>query len=244
MNEFLVWLRKQMETVTAAPRYLQLATSIQTAIEQHILSVGDFLPPERTMAEYLGVSRVTVGKALSFLEERSVVSRQQGRGTRVRMHLNCSLGRESGFTIQVVRRGCPMGNRWLLRTRVIASDRIADALQLKKQSEVVKIRRLRLMNDAPVSLETTYIPPQFLPEPEQLEYSLYELWKSRGIVPERKLFRLNAIVSDEKTAPLLDVAKGTPLMRIMQTSSNHQGTVLEFSESFCRGDVFEFIVNS
>ncbi|MFC0228304.1 GntR family transcriptional regulator [Serratia aquatilis] len=244
MSDFTVWLQQQFLLATAAPRYIQLATTIEAAIKQHVLAVGDFLPPERAIAEVLDVSRVTVSKAMKLLEEKDLVIRQQGSGTRVAMHIGYSLNPDQGFTAQVLRSGSSVSNQWLLRTHITAPADIAMALELESNSAVVKLRRLRLMDGNPVSLETTYIPLRFLPDPEHLEHSLYALWQSRGIVPDGKHFRLKAITCSEENAGLLNVHSGAPLLRIVQTSRNAQGEVLELSETLCRSDVYEFEVNS
>ncbi|WP_261467021.1 GntR family transcriptional regulator [Serratia fonticola] len=83
MNDFIAWLRQQFSQAAAAPRYIQLANTLEIAIKQRVLGVGDFLPPERVLAEALDLSRVTVSKAMKLLEEQALVSRQQGIGTRV-----------------------------------------------------------------------------------------------------------------------------------------------------------------
>ncbi|TQI82294.1 GntR family transcriptional regulator [Serratia fonticola] len=244
MNDFIAWLCQQFSQAAAAPRYIQLATTIEIAIKKHVLAVGDFLPPERMMAEALDLSRVTVSKAMKLLEEKALVSRQQGIGTRVAMHIGYSLNQDHGFTAQVLRTGSNVSNQWLLRTRMTAPADVAKALELDGNSVVVKLRRLRLMDGNPVSLETTYIPLRFLPDPETLEHSLYALWQSRGITPDGRHFLLKAVASNDEQASLLNVQRGTPLLRIVQTSRNSQGEVLELSETLCRSDVYEFEVNS
>jgi GntR family transcriptional regulator len=244
MNDFIAWLRQQFSQAAAAPRYIQLANSLEIAIKQRVLGVGDFLPPERMLAEALDLSRVTVSKAMRLLEEKALVSRQQGIGTRVAMHIGYSLNQDNGFTAQVLRSGSSVSNQWLLRSCIKAPCEVAKALELASDSIVVKLRRLRLMDGNPVSLETTYIPTRFLPDPEELEHSLYALWKSRGIVPEGRHFLLKAVASSDENASLLNVQSGTPLLRIVQTSRNAQGEVLEFSETLCRSDVYEFEVKS
>ena len=47
---------------------------------------GELLPPERKLAEELGVSRVTVRRALDLLEQERIISRVQGSGTRVSLY--------------------------------------------------------------------------------------------------------------------------------------------------------------
>ncbi|MGF6190359.1 GntR family transcriptional regulator [Serratia sp. 509] len=244
MNDFIAWLRQQFSQASAAPRYIQLANTLEIAIKQHVLGVGDFLPPERMLAEALDLSRVTVSKAMRLLEEKALVSRQQGIGTRVAMHIGYSLNQDNGFTAQVLRSGSSVSNQWLLRTRMTAPIEVAKALELASDSIVAKLHRLRLVDGNPVSLETTYIPTRFLPDPEELEHSLYALWKSRGIVPEGRHFLLKAVASSDENAGLLNVQSGTPLLRIVQTSRNAQGEVLEFCETLCRSDVYEFEVKS
>ncbi|MHC5176151.1 GntR family transcriptional regulator [Serratia rhizosphaerae] len=245
MNDFSAWLRQQLVQAVAAPRYIQLATALEAAIKQRRLAAGDFLPPERVLAERLAVSRVTVSKALKLLEEKALISRQQGVGTRVAVYMDYSLSQEQGgFTAQITRSGSAASNQWLLRTRVTPPPEIAQALNLSEHEPVVKLRRLRLADGNPISLETTYIPLRFLPDPERLEHSLYALWQERGIVPESKHFLLKAIACSDEVAGLLNVSCGAPLLLVTQTSRNAQGEVLEISEVQCRSDVYEFEVSS
>ena len=49
---------------------------------------GENLPPERILAESLGISRVTVRKALALLEADGIIQRQQGSGNRVNLSLS------------------------------------------------------------------------------------------------------------------------------------------------------------
>lgn len=244
MHEFITWLCRQLAQEAPAPRYMQLAAAIEMAIRQRTLAAGDFLPPERLMAEGLALSRVTVSKAMKMLEGKSLILRQRGVGTRVAMHIGYSCNQDGSATAQMLRNGSSVSNQWLLRTRMTAPAEVAKALALEGSATVVKLRRLRLMDGSPVSLETTYIPPRFLPDPERLEHSLHALWQARGIVPEGKHFLLKAVACNSEMANLLNVHSGTPLLRIIQTSRNAQGEVLAFSETLCRSDVYEFEVNS
>ncbi|KAM9864041.1 FadR/GntR family transcriptional regulator [Leucobacter sp. BZR 635] len=59
----------------------RLSVDLERLILDGKLAPGDKLPPERSLAEYLGVSRVSVREALRELENRSLIDRRPGRGT-------------------------------------------------------------------------------------------------------------------------------------------------------------------
>ncbi|MDO9377285.1 MAG: FCD domain-containing protein [Nocardioidaceae bacterium] len=65
----------------ARPRlYEQVAQQIVTWVDEGGLSVGDRLPPERELAQSLGVSRATVSQALVALEVVGLVAVRHGDG--------------------------------------------------------------------------------------------------------------------------------------------------------------------
>lgn len=91
------------------------------------------------------------------------------------MHIGYSCNQDNSFTTQIWRHGSSVSNQWLLRTHMAAPVNVAKALALDSSARLVKLRRLQLMDGNPVSLETNYIPPRFLPGPDQLEHSLHAL---------------------------------------------------------------------
>ncbi len=64
--------------------YEQLADHITAFIDAQGLSPGERLPPERLLAEQLGVSRATLAQALVALEVRGVVDVRHGDGAVLR----------------------------------------------------------------------------------------------------------------------------------------------------------------
>lgn len=70
----------------SGPLYRQLATGLATSIDAGTLRVGDRLPPERSLADALSVSRGTVVRAYDELAAEGSVNRQQGSGTTVNGH--------------------------------------------------------------------------------------------------------------------------------------------------------------
>jgi DNA-binding transcriptional MocR family regulator len=65
------------------PLYRRLADALVAAVDRGDAWPGTLLPPERTLAERLGVSRSTVVAAYGRLQEAGIVERRQGSGTRI-----------------------------------------------------------------------------------------------------------------------------------------------------------------
>src|SRR5580692_9840444 len=63
--------------------YRQIVALLGEKIGQGVFPIGTLLPPERDLAQQLGVSRTTVREALIALEEAGKVSIRVGRGAQI-----------------------------------------------------------------------------------------------------------------------------------------------------------------
>jgi DNA-binding GntR family transcriptional regulator len=63
------------------PRYRQIIDALVRAIEKGVLSPGDRLPPEITLAKLFAVSPGTVQKSLAYLADSGFLQRSRRRGT-------------------------------------------------------------------------------------------------------------------------------------------------------------------
>ncbi|STV68745.1 transcriptional regulator [Klebsiella michiganensis] len=105
---------------------------------------------------------------------------------------------------------------------------------------VAKIKRVRLVDALPVSLETMFIPERFLPRPDLLEGSLYAHWAENDIYPDLQDYSLTVHIPSAEELNLLDLPQGVPLMKITLKSRNAQGEVLEYGTAFCLSNYFNF----
>lgn len=64
-------------------KYQQLFKQIQETIQNETYAVGDFLPSEHDLMEQYQVSRDTVRKALSLLQEEGLIKKIRGQGSQV-----------------------------------------------------------------------------------------------------------------------------------------------------------------
>ncbi len=72
--------------------YKKVKSEICRQIYTGVYTDGDRIPSERKLSEDLGVSRVTVRKALQILEQEHIISRVQGSGTRISMYYGARKG--------------------------------------------------------------------------------------------------------------------------------------------------------
>lgn len=75
------WLKRLDRT---GPVYLAILKALESAIREGELHPGDRLPPQRTVAQLLGVDFTTITRAYNAARERGLVEGTVGRGTFVR----------------------------------------------------------------------------------------------------------------------------------------------------------------
>ncbi|MFC6762404.1 GntR family transcriptional regulator [Sulfitobacter porphyrae] len=63
------------------PRYIAIADAIAQKIADGTLAMGDRLPPQRKLAETLGIDFTTVSRAYAEAQTRGLVDSHVGRGT-------------------------------------------------------------------------------------------------------------------------------------------------------------------
>ena len=89
-----------LDETNPTPLYLQLQHVIQDAVRAGKLKADEALPSERDLARQLGISRVTVRKAIAGLVEKGILVQRWGSGTFIApaMHVEQALSRLSSFT--------------------------------------------------------------------------------------------------------------------------------------------------
>jgi GntR family transcriptional regulator len=226
------------------PLYLRLQDRIRAAIDGGALRPLDALPGERDIAEAFKVSRVTVRKALAGLVERGLLEQRQGSGTYVatpRQRVQQGLSRLTSFTEDMRLRGLTATVRWLARETSLPSPQEAMRLSLSPSETVCRLRRLRLAGGVPMAIELATIPTRFLPDPCLVETSLYDVLAARGSLPVRALQRLSAANLGEDDAALLEVPPGSAALTIDRLSFLQSGAAVEFTQSWYRGDAYDFV---
>ncbi|TCP80101.1 GntR family transcriptional regulator [Rhizobium sp. PP-CC-2G-626] len=228
----------------AGPLYLKLRQSLEEAIQSGRLNHGDALPPERDLAEYANISRVTVRKAVDDLVRDGLLVRRHGSGTFVVKPLarvQQSLSRLTSFTEDMARRGLTTRAQWIERGLIAASPDEMMTLGLPADALVARLGRLRIADDMPLAIERASISAEFLPDPMRVTSSLYaELDKTRAR-PVRAVQRISACELKDTDATMLGVRSGAASLSIERISYLASGRVVEFTRSLYRGDAYDFV---
>ena len=225
----------------ASPLYLQLARQLGDAVRDGRYQVHEALPSERNLSESLGVSRVTARKAIDQLVEQGLIVRKRGSGNYIAPHIELPLSRLSSFSEELVRRGYQPSSRWLARhiTEVAPDEQLS--LGLSSGATVARLERLRLADDVVVAYEVSVLPSSVLPNPEEVERSLYEFLTRTRQAPSRALQHIKALNASSKLAAQLGVAVGQAVLFITRIGYLESGQAVELTHSYCRSDYYDFV---
>ncbi|MEO5873904.1 MAG: GntR family transcriptional regulator [Streptosporangiaceae bacterium] len=224
------------------------ADSVAETIERGGHLPGDRLPTERDLAAQLGFSRSTLRLALHDLERAGVVLRRPGRGGGTFVgtpKVERDLGHFAGLGEYIRRQGLVAGARVLTVALTAAPAQAAAALRLRPEDPVIEVTRVRLAGGEPIALECSRFPAERFPDlaEQALGGSLYDLLRDRyGEIPVRALERIEPVAADARTAALLDVAEGTPLLAVDRVAFNASGDPIEQADDLFRGDRTRVVV--
>lgn len=200
--------------------YLAARRSLILLLETPEYNPGDRIPAERELARQLGISRMTLRKILDELIESGVLERKGQRGTylaamTIERPLNHPLELGVGKIVEL--NGAVPSSRLIFFHQTAASPRIARLLAIEAGMPVIIIKRLRLADDCPFCLETSYLPQQRVPglcaEDMRQNASLNQLLADRYHiigVSDRGTIRVG-VMNDEEQA-LLQTEAGTPAL--------------------------------
>jgi len=230
------------------PLYYQLISIIKRNISVGLLKPGDLLPSETELCETFGISRTTVRQAIGELEAEGLVIRRRGKGTYIsEPKLRRKMEDIYSFTNEMRTLGLRPYSKIVEFLEITPQLDLVENLELKnKDSRVYKIVRLRMANDEPLLIETTYVPVYVYPgltEDMLKNESLYSLLKEKaGVIPFEAEESYESIILDREVSYMLHCPKSSSGFFIERKARTQTGEVYEFTQSILRGDRTKFVV--
>ncbi|WP_373897149.1 GntR family transcriptional regulator [Haloimpatiens sp. FM7315] len=236
---------KKISKDSPLPLYYQIKEAIGDAIENGELSPGELIPPEREICDFQGVSRMTVNKAIMALVNEGVLYREQGKGTFVSKPKEKQKLQLEGFTEQMQRKGLKASNKLLSFKIKESNKQIIEILRLPiKETRVLEINMLRIIEDEPYAIETIYIPYYMCKDitKKTLESkSLYEVFREKyNFNLQFAKQTIEPIVLNEFESNLLDQGVNALALMFRRTTYLDNGIPIEHTREIYRSDKYKY----
>lgn len=228
------------------PLYLQIYEELCEIIEKGNLKPGDQFPTELELVDRYEVGRVTVRRAITEMVQEGRLVRRAGKGTFVATpKIERQLVDVSSFTERMRSLGLRPSAKVVETQTLPATARLAKELEVQVGSPILALVRLRMSDEIPVALETSYLSLQRCPGLDSLdldEMSLYELLSGHyGLHPVSSEKTLEIAVANVGEAKHLGVRPGAPLF-LLRARVMGKSEPIEYVKSLLRGDRFRFKV--
>jgi GntR family transcriptional regulator len=235
--------------LAARARPAALYARIREELRARILDGGwrpnDPLPSERALMAAYGVSRITVRQALGDLQKERLIFTLAGKGAFVaETRPFQELGRLQGFAEQMEARGHETFNRVLSIEHGAADALVAQRLRLAPGAPVTRLRRVRLLDRRPVSLDVTWLPRALgerLEREDLARRDVFLLLENELATPLGHAdLVIDAALADESLREPLGLPPGAPVLRIERLTHDRAGRPVDYEHLYCRADHFQY----
>jgi GntR family transcriptional regulator len=231
-------MRASHSNGNAVPAYRRIQAVVRKSIEDGRLQPGDAVDSERELAKIHSVSLMTARHALTELQREGLVERRRGSGTFVAPP-KLQFNKLTSFTEQMAGRSMSAHSRMLHCMIIRGEHDVSARLALPEGSRLLMIERIREAG-GPFALETCYLSADLylgLTKAHLERGSLFSILEHNyGITLAHADEDIDATVADPKTADLLGIVRGAPLLRIRQTIFSAHGERVMYVFGLYRSD--------
>jgi GntR family transcriptional regulator, N-acetylglucosamine utilization regulator len=242
MNVIVQSTGSVMATYLHKPLYLQIQEYIAEQIESGSLKPESRIPSERELSNELGVSRMTVRRALTELVNEGLLERVHGAGTFVaKPKVEYAASELVSYSDAIRSRGFQVTRQLLEFDEAPASRRMAERLQVQIGHSLYRVVLLCLANRMPVILERAFFPCERCPDLHEYDLektSIYDLLVEAYKIQVTHIDQtIESITASDIVARQLRVDEGFPLLMVTRVVSRQEDSKpVLFSQDLLRGD--------
>lgn len=228
------------------PLHYQVEQLLREVLKDPVYQEGKLLPKEVDLAKMLGISRNTVRQATNKLEHENLLIRKKGVGTRaVRETVSTRLSNWASFSEEMYSKGVEFVNYEIKVSWEKSSKTVATALQIDEGKEVLKLERLRGLDNGPFVRFISYFHPRIgLNGNEDFSRHLYDILElDYSTVPSVSKERINAIIANREMAKHLKVEVGSPLLLRKRLVCDPGDRPIEYNLGYYRADSFTYEID-
>lgn len=224
------------------PLHQQLYDILRAQLDGKAYTAGEKFFTESDLTESFNISRNTARQVLTRLSEENYIIRERGRGTIVaEPGLEQSLEKIVSFTEEMTRRGLKPGTVVLGQEIVKPSEIHVQTLRITPQTDLVRIKRLRLGDGLPICIEESYLVKAYFPNIDQYDFSKFPLRVAIETTLNSRMNyahqKIKAIAAPDHLTEILEIPPQAPILFIERvTYTDH--LPVEYLKIYYRGDRF------
>ena len=232
------------------PLYFRVESLIRSKILSGQFEPGARLPTEDEFIRNFGVSRITIRKALSHLQEQGLITKRRSKGTFVAEEI--STQKQFFFTGEV--RDLILDAREYdtqplsVHTQSVGSTKCPKVLcsffKLAGEDQITSVKRIRLSDTVPIYYVENFILPETANHftlKELNEKTVLEILKERiALTIGRGEMHIEACPADPEIAQILRCGTFDPLIFIQTYYWYSSGEPFEIVNRYIRAEFFKF----
>jgi len=216
-----------------APLHHQIYMVLADGIATGRYRAGEPLPTEEQLSQMFSVSRITVRRAVSSLQDAGLIERDQRRRTVVRP-LGRPLNVPSASVIEnIAAYGAETVATVLEFDYVPAPEFLRERLWDSRDKPVQRAVRVRRQEGVPVMYLTSYVPQALgrtFSEDELNRIPMFKLLGRAGANIRGGEKIISAVLADPLVASRLEIKVGAPLLEMRSEMHDQDGRVVEYVE--------------
>lgn len=230
-----------LDSGSFVPYYEQIVSQVRNLIKEERLQEGQTFYSEGEVARILGISKMPVRQAFQKLRSEGLLVVARGKKPLVGSgKVPWNFQQLRGFSEEMKRRGLTPSAKLLSLELREPDAEVSQALELPTGHSVYWLKRLRLVDDIPMAVVTSYLPASIFPELEKQDLEKQSLYYIFEHFYKRKLQRAEEVIGaatvKAEDAKLLQAAPGSAVLLIKETTYDAQQIAIEYSVSVLRGD--------
>ena len=233
-----------IDNLAPEPLWRQLYIQLDDLLTSGTLQAGTSLPPERELAETLGVSRSTVKRSYDQLRHDQRIGGRGRAGSVVRRpeRVEPTLGRLKGFTEEMRELG-KFASTTLLVCEVVHDRRMASIFQRPSNALFLHIERVREADGVPMTRELAWYDLTLAPTMAEWDGggSAYERLKQLcGVTLGGAEQTVEAVLSSDAESAAFGFEQPQPCLLFKRMTRDVGGALVEYVEGIFRGDAYVY----
>jgi GntR family transcriptional regulator len=240
-------MKYSIDHKSPVPLHAQVEALLRKMIDDPEFRGGKFIPNEVDLAKRLGISRNTIRQAINKLVFEGLLIRKKGVGTRVAdRSVNSKLSNWMSFTQEMKAKGLTPKNFEINVSWTYPDQEVIDLFNIPADKKVLKLERLRGLQDGPFVYFISYFHPRVgLTGEEDFTRLLYEiLEKDYSTVAKLSKEEISALAADGFLAKKLNIRKGDPVLKRKRFVFDPGGRPIEFNLGYYKSDSFVYTIES